>query len=305
MLGRNRLTLVRADQPHRPVITDSTREPTQVLLPSHIALRYVQPLREGGSLPAVVDTDDGLFVVKFRGAGQGAKALIAELIGGLLARALELPTPDVASVDLPALFGRSEGDPEIQEILRKSHGVNVGLRYLDGAFNFDGCAAADVIAPDLAARIVWFDALLTNPDRTHRNPNLLVWQQRPWLIDHGAALYAQHDWASVTEERARTPFQRVRDHVLLACADAPRTVDAEMRARLTDEVIAGTVAAIPDALFEDESLRSDFAAPDEARERYRWYLTQRREASPLFVAEADAAQVQVRASVPQRRTARR
>ena len=275
------------------------------MLPTVTARRYVQPLREGGSLPAVVDTNDGLFVVKFRGAGQGAKALVAELIGGMFARALQLPTPDVAIVELPDPFGRSEGDPEIQEILRKSHGANVGLRYLDGAFNFDGCAAGDLISPLLAARIVWFDALLTNPDRTHRNPNLLVWQHAAWLIDHGAALYAQHDWPAVTEERARTPFPRIRDHVLLVCAASPREIDDEMRAFLSDDVIAHTVAQIPDALLDDDAFRADFATADDARERYRWYLTMRRNASRAIVAEAVAAKEQALHSVPLRRTARR
>src|SRR3712207_636442 len=158
------------------------RPPRSTLFP-YTTLFRSQPLREGGSLPAVVDTDaGGLFVVKFRGAGQGAKALIAELIVGLLARSAGLPIPELALVDVPPPFGRSEPDPEIQDILTGSHGINVGLRYLDGAFNFDGSAARDLITPELAARVVWFDAFLTNPDRTHRNPNILIWARRPWLI---------------------------------------------------------------------------------------------------------------------------
>src|SRR5919204_1503955 len=161
-------------------------------IPRVTATRYVQPLREGGSLPAVVDTEDGLYVVKFRGAGQGPKALVAELIVGLLAERLDRPVPQLALVHLPAAFGGSEPDPEIQDLLRGSHGLNVGLRYLDGAFNFDPAAAGDVITSGFAARVVWLDALVTNPDRTHRNPNLLVWDRRPWLIDHGAALYVHH-----------------------------------------------------------------------------------------------------------------
>src|SRR5262245_42677121 len=167
-------------------------------LPRHAATRYVQPLREGGSLPAVVDTaDGGLFVVKFRGAGQGAKALIAELIVGRLAQAIGLPVPALAIVELSDAFGRSEPDPEIQDILRGGEGVNVGLRYLDGAFNFDAAAAGDLVPVELATRLVWFDALVTNVDRTPRNPNMLVWRRSPWLIDHGGALYAHHDWPSV------------------------------------------------------------------------------------------------------------
>jgi hypothetical protein len=159
------------------------------------ARRYVQPLREGGSLPAIVDTADGLFVVKFRGAGQGARALVAELIVGQIALALGLPVPALAIVDLPEEFGRSEPDPEIQDLLRASHGENVGLAFLDGAFNFETHAAGDLVTDDFASRVVWLDAFCTNPDRTHRNPNLLIWNRKPWLIDHGAALYAHHNWA--------------------------------------------------------------------------------------------------------------
>ena len=147
----------------------------------------MQPLREGGSLPAVVDTrDGGMFVVKFRGAGQGVKALVAEIIVGLLAREVGLPMPEIALVQLPEGFGRSEPDPEIQDLLRASHGMNFGARYLDGAFNFDANAASDFISPELAATIVWFDAFVSNPDRTHRNPNLMVCGRKPFLIDHGA-----------------------------------------------------------------------------------------------------------------------
>jgi len=142
-------------------------------------MRYVQPLREGGSLPAVVDTDGGRFVVKFRGAGQGPKALIAELIVGLLAREIGLDAPELALIDVPTPFGRSEPDPEIQDLLRASHGINVGLRYLDGAFNFELSAANDLITAEFADHLVWLDAFVTNPDRTARNPNLLVWDRRP------------------------------------------------------------------------------------------------------------------------------
>ncbi len=173
------------------------------------ATRYVQPLREGGSLPAIVDTDSGdLFVAKFRGAGQGVKALIAELIVGLLAREV-LPVPELALITIPEAFGRSEPDPEIQDLLRTSHGVNFGMRYLDGAFNFDPAAAGEFISPDLAAQIVWFDAFLSNPDRTHRNPNLLIWNRKPWLIDHGAALYVHHDWRSLNDKTVTAEFANV------------------------------------------------------------------------------------------------
>jgi hypothetical protein len=177
-----------------------------VRLPLLHAARYLQPLREGGSLPAVVETEAGLYVAKFRGAGQGAGALVAELIAGGLALALDLPLPEPALIEVAPEFGLGEPDPEIRHLLRASHGTNIGLRYLDGAFNYDGYAASDLIDPELAAEIVWFDGLITNPDRTHRNPNLLVWERRPWLIDHGTSLYAHHDWDNVDQAR-RTPFR--------------------------------------------------------------------------------------------------
>src|SRR5690606_4177437 len=193
--------LARNRSGYRPVVVNA---PAANDFPRHTAHRYVQPLREGGSLPAIVDTDDGLYVVKFRGAGQGPRALIAELIVGRLAAALGLHTPSLALIDVPPEFGRSEPDPEIQDLLRASHGTNVGLRYLDGAFNFALAAARDVIDSGFAARLVWLDAYVTNPDRTHRNTNLLVHERRPWLIDHGAALYAHHDWAGVDDARTHS-----------------------------------------------------------------------------------------------------
>lgn len=219
-------------------------------LASYTATRYVQPLREGGSLPAVLDTQcGGLFVTKFRGAGQGVKALIGELIVGTLARAAELPTPDLALIAVPSSFGRSEPDPEIQDLLRASHGINVGLRYLDGAFNFDPAAAGGLISPELAARIVWLDAFVTNPDRTHRNSNLLVWNRQPWLIDHGAALYAHHDWQSVDDARTRTPFPFIRDHVLLTRSADLERADASITSTfLSGSVIRDAVAVGPLAL---------------------------------------------------------
>jgi len=260
------------------------------VLPSLSAARYVQPLREGGSLPAVVETEDGLFVVKFRGAGQGRKALVAELIVGLLARAVGLPVPDLALVEIPPPFGRSEPDPEIQDVLRRSHGVNVGLRYLDGAFNFDGSAAAGLVTADFPSRLVWLDALVTNPDRTHRNPNLLIWEHRPWLIDHGAALYAHHDWPSVTAASARTPFPLIRDHVLLERADAIATVDGEAAAALHDGALEPILDAVPDSLLMPAS-PGDPASPRAARERYRAWLGQRLASPRAFAAEAAAARM--------------
>jgi hypothetical protein len=276
-------------------------------LARHVATRYVQPLREGGSLPAVVDTESGgLLVVKFRGAGQGAKVLVAELIVGLLAQSLELPVPELALVEVSDRFGRSEPDPEIQELLRRSHGTNVGARYLEGAFNFDGAAAGDLLDPELAARIVWLDAFTTNPDRTPHNPNLLVWQRRPWLIDHGAALYAHHDWSSVDEARTVTSFPLIRSHVLLAAAGDLAAADADCAARITPNVIAAIVEAVPDELYLDNAgAPPEFASAPDARDRYRTYLTRRLMHPRAFAAEAIAAQGQVRREPPLHLSARR
>jgi len=280
--------------------------PTPHSLARHAATRYVQPLREGGSLPAVVDTDDGgLFVVKFRGAGQGPKALIAELVVGQLAQALDLPVPELALVDLSAAFGRSEPDPEIQDILRGSQGVNVGLRYLDGAFNFAAAAAGELISADFATRLVWLDALVTNPDRSHRNPNLLVWRRGPWLIDHGGALYAHHDWPTVDEARTRTPFPRIRDHVLLDRAGDLGAVDAALAGALSPDVVAGVLARVPDALLTDPLGGREFASAAAARARYVEYLTVRLRAPRDFVAEATRAQAQARREPPRPLSARR
>lgn len=260
-------------------------------LKTYIATRYVQPLKEGGSLPAVVDTHDGgMFVAKFRGAGQGVKALIAEIIVGLLAGIGGLPTPEIALIDIADSFGKSEPDPEIQDLLRASHGINFGARYLDGAFNFDGNAAADLITPDMAAKIVWFDAFVSNPDRTHRNPNLMVCGRKPFLIDHGAALYAQHDWPSVNEERMRAPFPLIKDHVLLSIASDIAAADAEMSAALTDDVIRDVIDAVPDDLLKAPAMTGDFSSPDAARARYAEYLITRRKEPRAFVEEAVSAQ---------------
>lgn len=276
-------------------------------LPRFAATRYVQPLREGGSLPAVVDTDGGgLFVVKFRGAGQGTKVLVAELIVGGLARALDLPAPELALVSVSPRFGRSEPDPEIQELLRRSHGTNVGLRYLESAFNFDVGAAGDLVPPALAARIVWLDAFTTNPDRTARNPNMLIWERQPWLIDHGAALYAHHDWDAVDEARTRTPFQLIRSHVLLPHASDLTDADRFAVERLTDDVIRDVVSVVPDSLFADaRGPGGDFATANEARERYVQYLTTRLREPRAFVEEAVKAQEQLRLEPPIHLKARR
>jgi hypothetical protein len=266
--------------------------------------RYVQPLREGGSLPAVVDTDDGLYVVKFRGAGQGPRALVAELLVGLIAGRLELPVPQLALVEVPPPFGRSEPDPEIQDLLRRSHGTNVGLRYLDGAFNFDPSAAAELITPAFAARLVWLDGLVTNPDRTHRNPNLLIWHRRPWLIDHGAALYIHHDWTGASDERVRGPFPLIARHVLLNRSDGLEAVDEPSAARLDRETLGAIVAAVPDELLTGPEYAGDLPAEGQ-RARYLDYLTARLRSPRAFVQAAVEERERLRTLRPLPLSARR
>ena len=256
------------------------------------ASRYVTPLREGGSLPAIVDTDDGPFVVKFRGAGQGARALVAEMVAGGIAEALRLPLPTVAVVDLPDGFGRAEPDPEIQDILKGSGGPNVGLRFLPNAFAYDPASMADVVTPDLASDIVWFDALITNIDRTARNPNLLVTTvdgaPHLWLIDHGAALYVHHDWPAATPERARSLFAPIRDHVLLPLASDLAGADARLAPRLTPDALEAVVGAVPDALLMDAppGRTAPFETADANRQAYLDLFAARLEAPRAWVQGA-------------------
>lgn len=276
-------------------------------LPRHEALRYVTPLREGGSLPAVVESASGeLWVMKFRGAGQGPRALVAEIVVACLARALGLATPDVVLMSLDESFGRSERDPEIQDLLRASHGLNVASRYLDGAFNLDAVAVPEAVDADFATHLVWLDALVTNPDRTPRNPNLLYWGGRTWLIDHGAALFDHHDWGRVDEARTRRPFEAIRDHVLLARAGDLEAADEGLAARITADVLAASVAAIPDELLSDPA-RPDpsVAGPEAARDRYRRYLATRLRPPRAFAAEAERARRKALAEPARRLEARR
>jgi hypothetical protein len=273
-------------------------------LPRVTARRYVQPLREGGSLPAVVETDDGLYVAKFRGAGQGPKALVAELLVGQIAAVLGLPVPALALVHLPPPFGRSEPDPEIQDVLRRSHGLNVGLRYLDGAFNFDCTAAADLVTEDFASRLVWLDALATNPDRTHRNPNLLVWQRGLWLIDHGAAIYAHHDWPGVTPEKVRSPFPLIERHVLLAHANRIAELDAGLTAALDQDTIGTIIERLPDELLAGPEYTNGDRSTD-LRARYRDYLGTRLQSPRSFVLQTQEVRERLRRQTPQPQSARR
>jgi hypothetical protein len=245
------------------------------------ATRYVTPLREGGSLPAIIEADDdGMYVLKFRGAGQGPKALIAELLAGEIARASGLPVPEIVFVELDAELARTEPDPEIQDLIRASAGLNLALDYLPGAVTFDSVAEK----PDahLASSIVWFDAYVTNVDRTPRNTNMLIWHRRLWLIDHGAALYFHHTWNNYLE-RSRDPFPLIKDHVLLQFADALREADSKMTGEITRDRIESIVKLIPDAWLSVGPLPG---GSDRYREGYVEYLMSRLEPPHDFVEEA-------------------
>ena len=245
--------------------------------------RYVTPLREGGSLPAIVEADDGfLYVLKFRSAGQGKKALIAELIGGEIARVLGFKVPELVFIDLAEGFGRMEGDEEIQDLLKGSVGLNLGLHYLSGSITFDPTATD--IDPLLASQIVWLDAFLMNMDRTVRNSNLLWWNRELWLIDHGAALYWQHSWKNTSGEQA---FPLIKNHVLISKATMLPTVDVAFRALMTAEAIANIVAAIPDDWLDDHA----FDHPETQRQTYQQFLGSRVFNSSFFVKEANDARI--------------
>ncbi len=245
--------------------------------------RYVTPLREGGSMPAIAEADDGfLYVLKFRGAGQGHKALISEIIGGELARALGLKVPELVFANLDEAFGRTEPDEEIQDLLKASVGLNLALHYLSGAITYDPTVAT--IAPLLASKIVWLDCLLTNMDRTARNTNMLFWHKELWLIDHGASLYFHHSWQN-WEEQAKRPFVLVKDHVLLPQASLLEEVDVELRELLKPELINEVLNLIPDAWLDERAFESSQAQ----REAYASFLNTRIENSSIFVKEAQHA----------------
>ena len=247
------------------------------------------PLREGGSLPAIVEADDdGLYVLKFRGAGQGTKALVAELLAGELGRALGLPVPEIVFVEVDATLARTEPDPEIQDLIRASAGLNLALDYLPGSITFD--PAAETVEPALASAIVWFDAYTTNVDRTARNTNMLMWHRRLWLIDHGAALYFHHAWDNYLE-RSRAAFKQVKDHVLLAYASQLEEADARLSALVTHGLIKGLLALVPDEWLTPEAR---FANPEAHRAAYADYLLTRLRTPRDFVREAaDARAVSV------------
>lgn len=256
----------------------------QIQLRTVNVVRYVTPLREGGSLPAIAEADDGfLYVLKFRGAGQGVKALIAELVGGEIARLLGLKMPELVFAMLDPAFGRTEADEEIQDLLKFSVGLNLALHYLSGAITFD--PTVTTIDPKLASQIVWLDCLLTNVDRTVRNTNMLVWHKELWLIDHGAALYFHHSWDNWKEQATR-PFVQVKDHVLLPFATELDLVDAEFRSVLTLEKIQAIVSLIPDEWLDIET---DTTSAEEIRQVYIQFLMLRIANSEIFVKEAQHA----------------
>ena len=251
------------------------------------AVRYVAPLREGGSLPGLIEADDGaLYVVKMRGAGQGPLALVSEVIVGELARALGLHVPDVTVVQFDHLFGRQERDPEIRDLLRASVGLNAGLGFLEGSTTFDP-AAGDVADSATASLIVWLDAFAMNVDRTSRNPNLLRWQEETWLIDHGAALYFHHNWPTA-ETKVTAPFEAIREHVLLRSADNLEAASRVAKERLSMPVIEHVVNAVPAEWLADDEMDSE-----QVRERYRDFLARRLTASSIFEEEVRRARASV------------
>jgi hypothetical protein len=245
------------------------------------AVRYVTPLREGGSLPAIVEGDDeGLYVLKFRGAGQGPKALIAELLAGEIGRMLGLRVPEIVLMELPVELARTEPDAEIQSLIRASGGLNLALDYLPGSITFDPL----VYTPerDLASAVVWFDAFVCNVDRTARNVNMLLWHRRLWLIDHGAAFYFHHGW-SRADRHATSAFPLIKDHVLLRLADSLPAADAQAKSRLTQPKLSSLVDQIPESWLAGDD---GFASTAEQREAYLSFFCRRLEASEVFVDEA-------------------
>ncbi|AWG26990.1 HipA family kinase [Flavobacterium kingsejongi] len=246
--------------------------------------RYISPLREGGSLPALAEADDDFkYVLKFKGAGHGVKALIAELIGGEVARELGLQLPELVFANLDEAFGRTEADEEIQDLLQGSQGMNLALHFLSGALTFDPVVTQT--EPKLASQIVWLDAFITNVDRTFRNTNMLIWHKELWLIDHGAALYFHHSWIN-WEQHAKSPFALIKDHVLLPQASELETVNQEYKALLTPEKIRQITALIPEDWLQWEDTEE---SPEALREVYSQFLITRLAHSEIFIKEAQNA----------------
>lgn len=246
--------------------------------------RYISPLREGGSLPALAEGADGYkYVVKLRGAGHGAKSLISEFIGGMIAAATQLRVPQLMLLDLDDDFGRTEGDEEIQDLLQASRGLNLGMNFLSGALTWD--VSVNTTSAEEASQIVWLDAFITNVDRTARNTNMLLWRNALWLIDHGASLYFHHNWTG-WEQAALSPFAYIKDHALLGRASRMLEADAVMHSLISPQLIDGIVSLIPDEwLIQAEP----GITPDEQRHVYRTFLTTRLDNSKIFVDHAIAA----------------
>jgi len=263
-------------------VTDTATEPR---LRSVRAIRYVTAFREGGSLPGLVEADDdGLYVVKFRGAGQGPRALVAEWLAGEVGRALGLLVPELVAVDLEAEIADSEPHEEIHDLLVASVGRNIGLDFLPGSLTFN--PAADIVTDaDWAADVIWFDAFVTNPDRSAKNPNMLVWHGRTWLIDHGAALYVHHTWRDPLAH-SRRPFERSAEHVLLPFAGSIAAADERLAGRVNRALLERLVAAIPDDWLPPDRMIGD---ADAQRRAYVDYLLARLEARAAFVGEAERA----------------
>lgn len=246
--------------------------------------RYITPLREGGSLPALAEADDDFkYVLKFKGAGHGVKALIAELIGGEIARVLDLQVPELVYANLDEAFGRTEGDEEIQDLLQGSQGLNLALHFLSGAINFDPVVTE--VDAELASKIVWLDAFITNVDRTFKNTNMLIWHKELWLIDHGACLYFHHSWTN-WEGNAKSPFALIKDHVLLPQASQLNEVNESFKKILTEETLRAITDLIPrDWLHWEDTDES----PEEIREIYFQFLTTRLAHSDIFLKQAQDA----------------
>ena len=243
--------------------------------------RYITPLREGGSLPALAEADDDFkYLLKFRGNGHGAKALIAELIGGEIARMLGLQIPELVFANLDEAFGRTEADEEIQDLLKGSKGLNLALHFLSGAINFDPVVTK--VAPLLASQIVWLDAFITNVDRTFKNTNMLMWHKELWLIDHGACLYFHHSFTN-WETHAKSPFALIKDHVLLPRAELLQEVNNDFKQFITHEKILAIVSLIPDEWLHWEGTDD---TPDQLRGIYFRFLITRLNNSDLFTNEA-------------------
>jgi hypothetical protein len=246
--------------------------------------RYISPLREGGSLPALAEADDDFkYVLKFKGAGHGVKALIAELIGGEIARVLKLQIPELVYANLDEAFGRTEADEEIQDLLQGSQGLNLALHFLSGAINFD--PVVTVVDAKKASQIVWLDAYITNVDRTFRNTNMLIWHKELWLIDHGASLYFHHSWTN-WEKHAQSPFALIKDHVLLPQASMLQEADTLFKTILTPETLQGVVNLIP---LEWLDWQDTDESPEAIREVYLQFLSTRLNHSQIFIKEAQNA----------------